>query len=227
LSDRSESGPYLCGPYLGTTAGARVDCQRAATAATLCPETSSMKRSVVAVLSAVAFFAGASACSGPEAPSPAASPAAVTSAAAPAAQPAAKAAQTGDCDLVSQDEIEAAFGGALTVTRMSGRGARGSSCTISIAQGMETQLVIQAGNRAAFEARKEAYQSQSRIPMVPLEIGTEAYLVNGAQAIAVDDNDRSISVGLTLITVGAPTPITAEVAAAGVEEVTRKAFGRL
>src|SRR5690606_33192557 len=60
----------------------------------------------------------------------------------------------GDCDLLSAAELEAAFDGRLSFGRMSGRGQRGSGCTIMLGGGIEGQLVMQAGNRAAFEARK-------------------------------------------------------------------------
>lgn len=132
-------------------------------------------------------------------------------------------AAAGDCDLVSQQEIEEAFDGALIVKRMSGRGARGSGCTVSIDAG---QIVLQAGNHAVFEARKAAYQAQAST--VPLGgIGTEAYLVNGAQVIAKGDNDRSISVGLMLMTIGTATPVSPEGVAAGVEEIAKAAFARM
>jgi hypothetical protein len=176
---------------------------------------------VVAVL-----LAGMAACSGPEAP-----PDSATSGTGGAVAAGSRAsAPAGDCDLVSQQEVEAAFDGALTVTRMFGRGARGSVCTVYIAEGTdlaegrETQIVLQAGNRAVFDARKAAYQSQS---MEPIEIGTEAWLVNGAQVIAVRDDGGSISVGLMLMTFGTPSPVTPEAIASGVEDIARRALERL
>lgn len=178
-----------------------------------------------AYLAAAVLLAGIAACSGPEAPaagSATSSPSGAVAAVARAPAP------SGDCDLVSRQEIEAAFDGALTVSRIYGRGARGSGCTFSIAEGSGThganQLVLQAGNRAHFDVRKTAYQSQS---MEPVEIGAEAYLVNGNHLIAIRDDDASISVGLQLFTIGEPLPVTLETIASGVEDIGRRALERL
>ena len=133
----------------------------------------------------------------------------------------------GDCDLLTVPEIEQAFGNKLRVTRVSGHGARGSSCTVSIAEGTETQLVFQAGGQADYDARKAAYLSQSRVTREPVPIGTEAYLINGGQVIAVDGEGRSISVGLMLLVFDGNPPVTATEVAAGVQTLTRLALQRL
>jgi hypothetical protein len=141
--------------------------------------------------------------------------------------PATPRAPGGDCDLLSEAEIAEAFGGALTVTRSSGHGERGAGCTVSIAEGEDGQLVFQAGNRAAFEARKQAYQSQSRIRAETLDVGEEAYLFNGAQVIAIDTRGQSISIGLTLFVVGGPMPIADQAVAAGLEDLAKRALDRI
>jgi hypothetical protein len=77
------------------------------------------------------------------------------------------------------------------VTRVSGRGARGSGCTVSIAE------------------------------------GTETYLVNGGQVIAVDAEGRSISLGLMLLVFDGNAPVPAAEVASGVQSLARLALERL
>lgn len=137
------------------------------------------------------------------------------------------AAPRGDCDLLSVEEIQQAFGGTLSVSRVSGRGVRGSGCTVSIAQGEDSQLVLQAGDRAAFDARNEANGSQSRVRLEPVAIGAEAYRVNDVQVIAIDAQGRSISVGLALLVFGGELPIEPAGIATGVETLARTALERL
>lgn len=132
----------------------------------------------------------------------------------------------GDCGLLSVTEIEQAFGNRLRVKRVSGSGSRGSGCTVSIAEGADSQLVFQAGGQADYDARKEAYLSQSRVTREPVSIGTEGYLVNGAQVIAVDADGRSISVGLMLLVFDGTAPVTAAEVAAGVQSLARLALER-
>jgi hypothetical protein len=167
-------------------------------------------------------------CSKPEAPS---AEAGASAAVAPAssAEPAKTAAKTatGDCDLLSQAEIEQAFGGALTVRGTSGRGERGGGCTVTLAQGEHSELVFQVGDRAVFEMRRDDARSQSGIPVEPIDIGVEAYLLNRAQVIAIDAEGRSISLGLTLLVFGGPMPIEADAVATGVRELAEKALARL
>ncbi len=134
---------------------------------------------------------------------------------------------SGDCDLLSVTEIEQAFGHRLRVKRVSASGTRGSGCTVSIAEGADSQLVFQAGGQADYDARKEAYLSQSRVTREPVPIGAEAYLVNGGQVIAVDADGRSISVGLTLLVFDGNVPVTAAEVAAGVQSLAQLALERL
>lgn len=133
----------------------------------------------------------------------------------------------GDCDMLSGDEITAAFGGKLTVSRSSGRGERGSGCTYSIAEVAEGQLILQAGDEAAYLAKKQAYSNQSRVRLEPMALGKEAHLVNGAQAIALRDDGKSISLGLSLMAFDAPAPVTEEETRNGISLLAEKAMARL
>jgi hypothetical protein len=167
-------------------------------------------------------------CSAPEDDEPAGAPA--------AAPPQERSASTkrqeaapgprGDCDLLSVEDIQQAFGGALTVKRVSGHGLRGSSCTVSLVEGEDGQLVFQAGNREAFDARKQAYQSQSQLSFEPVDVGIEGYLVNQAQVIAVDANGRSISIGLVLFVFGGGMPIDPDGVSTGLQSLARTALSR-
>lgn len=144
----------------------------------------------------------------------------------PAPGTSATTAASGDCELLTQAEITEAFKGALTVTRMSGRGARGGGCTVSIAEGEGSQLVVQAGTRDDFEMRKKTYLGQD-LKVERLDIGAEAYLINGAQVIAVDAKGQSISLGLTLLVFGKELPVDAATVAGGVRKLGATAIGRL
>lgn len=189
--------------------------------------TTRMIRSILAALVLVTLGA----CSGGDGPSSSV-PAASATQAAPdrrdIGRDDAKTAETrGDCDLLSVNEIEQAFGNRLRAKRVSGSGTRGSGCTVSIAEGADSQLVFQAGGQADYDARKETYLSQSRVNSEPVSIGTEGYLVNGAQVIAVDTDGRSISVGLMLLVLDGTAPVTAADVAAGVQSLARLALERL
>ena len=153
--------------------------------------------------------------------------AAAPPAAAAQAQPAPAAGTQGDCDLFSTDELREAFAGQLSARRASGRGGRGSGCTYSVAEVDESELVLQAGDQAAFDARKQSYSSQSGVSMEPLDIGREAWLVNGAQVIAVREDGGSVSLGLLMITFNQPTPVSDEQVREGLVQLSRLALERL
>ncbi|GAB2495125.1 hypothetical protein [Arenimonas alkanexedens] len=134
----------------------------------------------------------------------------------------------GDCDLLTSEEVSAAFGGKLTVARASGRGGRGGSCTYSLAEVSESELIIQVGNEASYLARRDGYADQSSVSMEPLALGKEAFAVNGgAQIIALNDKGQSLSVGLVLFVFNQPLPMTKEELEAGVESLSRIAFERM
>ncbi len=133
----------------------------------------------------------------------------------------------GDCDLLSADEITAAFAGKLTVVRTSGRGERGSSCTYSIAEVPEGQLILQAGDEAAYLAQKQSYSSYRGVKMEPMAFGKEAYLVNGAQAIALREDGKSISLALSLMAFNTPVPVTVEESGTGISLLAEKVLARL
>jgi len=168
-------------------------------------------------------------CSAPEQNDPASAPAAAPPqerSAAPLPQQATQGPR-GDCDLLSAEEIQQAFGGALTVKRVSGHGGRGSSCTVSLVEGEDGELVFQAGNREAFDARKQAYESQSQLSFEAVDVGVEGHIVNKAQVIAVDANGRSISIGLILFVFGGEVPVDPAGVSTGLQSLARTALSRL
>jgi hypothetical protein len=63
--------------------------------------------------------------------------------------------------------------------------------------------------------------------MTPIALGQEAFLVNGAQVIALRDDGQSLSLGLTLIVFDAPVPLTEEEIRSGVESLAGSALVRL
>lgn len=169
------------------------------------------------------------ACSGSPAPDEAAAtgPAPIAAAPAPAATEAPKPEPQGDCDLLTAGEISAAFGGKLTVRRTSGYGHRGGSCTYSLAEVPDSQIILQAGDAAAHEAKRETYAGYRGVKMLPIALGKEAFLVNGAQVIALRGDGQSLSLGLTLIVFDAPVPLSEEEIRAGVESLAGSALDRL
>lgn len=194
-----------------------------------------MKSTTIMVAAGVLAMAGVLAACSDENAAATASPVAQASeptqrrAAAPAqsrADEQSKAGQ-GDCDLLSAAELEAAFDGRLSFGRMSGRGQRGSGCTVILGGDVEGQLVMQAGNRAAFEVRKQSYSGQSSVRMEPVDLGVEAYRVNDYQIIVDAGDDRSFTLGLQVFFLGDSAPISAGEAARGVEALTRQALARL
>jgi len=133
----------------------------------------------------------------------------------------------GDCDLLASSEIADAFSGKLSVERAGGRGQRGSGCTYALAEVSEAQLILQAGDRNAFEQRKLSYTSQSGIAREALDLGQEAWLFNGAQVIAVSEDGDSISLGLQLFTFDQPAPVDAAQTREALENLARTALARL
>lgn len=133
----------------------------------------------------------------------------------------------GDCDLLTAAELNKAFAGKLSVLRASGRGSRGGGCTFSLAEVEEGQLIVQVGGLADFNQRKQSYSRQSAVDMETLSLGSEAHLFNGAQIIALKDEERSISMGLVLISFGQPAPLSDEEVREGLIELTRMALERM
>ncbi len=87
---------------------------------------------------------------------------------------------------------------------------------MSVAQGEESQIILQVGDAADYAARKDAYHSQG-LKLVPVNLGREAFIVNDAQLIAIDDQNRSISLGLSLVVFDGKPPLSSEEIAAGIE----------
>lgn len=133
----------------------------------------------------------------------------------------------GDCDLLAGSEIAEAFFGKLSVERASGRGQRGSGCTYALAEVSEAQLILQAGDRNAYDQRKLSYTSQSGIAREALDFGQEAWLFNGAQVIAVSEDGESISLGLQLFTFDQPAPVDSAQTRKALENLARTALERL
>jgi hypothetical protein len=169
--------------------------------------------------------------------SPSAEPAPVGPAVAASSEPGAGPATTesattvpvaeGDCDLLSAADVGRAFGGKLTVRKSSGRGTRGGGCTYSIAEVSESQLVVQVENEEGYAARKDAYARNSAVPMSAMTLGKEAFVVNGAQVIALREDGQAISLGLMLIVFNQPSPLTDEEVRSGMESLARTAFERM
>ncbi|MFN4183538.1 MAG: hypothetical protein ACK4M6_02045 [Hyphomonas sp.] len=135
----------------------------------------------------------------------------------------------GDCDLLTEAELDAAFGGKLSFGNFQGYRQRGSGCTVPTV-GVEGQFILQAQTKESFEAHRDTYQTyagQSLATMTPVSVGVEGYLVNDAQIIAIDDQGRAISVALQVFVFGGDPPVTKQESAQGVEIIARQALERL
>lgn len=166
---------------------------------------------------AVLMLSGLAACSGESSADRA--PVA-TDAGAEASQKAKKSAKAaqGDCDLIDFDALGAIFNNKIRFTKMSGHGERGAGCTVSIAEGQESQLLLQVESAAAFEARKDAYKDVKQRPAV-VAASKEAILVNDAQLLAIDNRDRAISLAVQMFAFGTELPISKEEVGTGLEKL--------
>jgi hypothetical protein len=129
---------------------------------------------------------------------------------------------------VTDAELDAAFGGKLSFGKLQGFGQRGRGCTAMIV-GVEGEFILQLQTRESFEARRDTYQTyvdQSSATMMTLDVGVEGYLVNNAQIIAIDDQERAISVALQIIVFGGELPLTPQDTAKGLEVIARRALER-
>ncbi len=134
----------------------------------------------------------------------------------------------GDCDLITDAELDAAFGGKLSFRKLQGFGQRGRGCTAVIV-GVEGEFILQAQTRESFETRRDTYQTyvdQSSATMTPVDVGVEGYLVNNAQIIAIDDQGRSISVALQIFVFGGELPLTPQDTSTSLEVIARQALAR-
>lgn len=137
--------------------------------------------------------------------------------------------EQGDCDLFTREELTAAFADKLEFGKLTGFRGRGSSCTVSI-EGYEGEFILQAESREAFETRRDTYidyEKQGSAKVMSVDVGSEAYLVNNAQVIAIDTQGRALNVALQLFVFDGELPITREESAEGVQAIARKALTRL
>lgn len=130
------------------------------------------------------------------------------------------------CDLLDLEELASAFNHKLTFTRLKKVGGAGAGCSVSVAEVRQGNLILEVESEAAYAARKTAYLGQGQ-NAVPVSVGKEAFLINGSQLIAIDDQDRAITLAVSLITIGADLPVSKEEIAAGIEKVGRDTLSNL
>ena len=133
----------------------------------------------------------------------------------------------GDCALLRVEDIHAAFGGKLRVTGIEGGRERGSGCEYNLAGFDQGQILLQTGDRASYDMRREAARDQRGVTIEPLALGLEAHIINDAQVIAVDAQGRSISLGLVLIAFESPLPVTRDESAVAMEALAAGVLERL
>lgn len=136
-------------------------------------------------------------------------------------------ADRGDCVLLRVEDIHAAFGDKLRVDGIGGGRERGSGCEYNLAGFEHGQILLQTGDRASYEMRRDAAQGQRGVTIESIALGQEAYIINDAQVIVLDAQGRSISLGLILIAFGGQLPVTGEESAVAMKALAAGVLERM
>lgn len=129
------------------------------------------------------------------------------------------------CTLLTPDEIEAAFNGAIQVVVESDRARL---CRYGVVE-HEGQLLLQRMDAQTYHGRKSMYSSGSYGDIEPVSIaglGVDAYSMGDAQVEVQVDENEAFNLALTLLTRGEP-PFTPEQGRAALVELAGTAAGRL
>ena len=136
--------------------------------------------------------------------------------------------KTGACGLLDSDDIQQVFAGKLTVIRTSPHHGNDAACTWYLAEGREQENFISLGigDAESFDFLKSQFVTPGKIQTTPLTIGREAYLINGAEIIAIDQAGHSLRLAAQLIFFGEPSPISKEALAKGLEDLANLTLER-
>lgn len=140
----------------------------------------------------------------------------------------AMAAKAGACGLLNSDDIQQAFAGKLTVLRTSPHHGNDAACSWYLVEGREQENFISLGigDTESFDFLKSQFVTPGKTPTKPIAIGREAYLVNGAEIIAIDQAGHSLRLAAQLIFFGEPSPISKEALAKGLEDLANLTLER-
>lgn len=136
-------------------------------------------------------------------------------------------AETGFCSKLSRDEIEAAFGRAVSFGTSPSRQDE-NMCVYSIENdGGMRQFAFGKRRIEDLENIERNYRDSST-PFEPIEgLGMEAFLVNEAQLEIRIDEASAVTLAATILVFGAEPPVGKEQVRAGLIELGRKLIGRL
>ncbi|MBY9068171.1 hypothetical protein K1X12_14765 [Hyphomonas sp. WL0036] len=131
--------------------------------------------------------------------------------------------------LLNRSDIDDAFSGALTVqsTTAAAMGSEVAGCLVMIEEGNNNRLNLTVGDAEAFRTRKESQSRQAGGMQEAFDAGAEAQIYNGVYAIALLEDGRSISIGLSQKLVEEERLIAPDQSAAGIKLLAERVVRRL
>ncbi len=131
--------------------------------------------------------------------------------------------------LLSRADIEEAFDGVLTVqsTTVAAMGGDIAGCLIQIEEGINNRLNLTVADQETFLTRKEAQMRASGGRQDTLDVGAEGYVFDGVYAIALLEDGRSVSLGISPKVVSEENILTPEQGAEGLGILTDRIVSRL
>jgi|GEM_PF-2987982 len=138
--------------------------------------------------------------------------------------------QEAECGgLLSRSDIEEAFGGALSVqnTTVAAMGTEVAGCLIMLEEGINNRLSLTVGDGEDFRTRKDSQSRQTGGTQEAFDAGAEALIYDGVYAIALLEDGRSISIGLSPKVVDEEFLLTPEQSEAGIKHLTERVVSRL
>lgn len=138
--------------------------------------------------------------------------------------------QAAECGgLLSRSDIEEAFGGALSVqsTTVAAMGSEVAGCLIMIEEGINNRLSLTVGDAQDYQTRKDSQSRQTGGTRETFDAGAEAQIYNGIYAIALLDDGRSITIGLSQKAVEEEALLTPDQSGAGIRLLTERVVSRL
>lgn len=138
--------------------------------------------------------------------------------------------QEAECGgMLSRSDIEEAFGGALSVqsTTVAAMGTEVAGCLVMIEEGINNRLNLTIGDAEDYQTRKDSQSRQSGGTQETFDAGAEALIYNGVYAIALLEDGRSITIGLSQKAVEEELLLTPDQSGAGIKLLTERVVSRL
>lgn len=131
--------------------------------------------------------------------------------------------------LLSRSDIEEAFDGALSVqsTTVAAMGSEVAGCLIMIEEGINNRLSLTIGDAETFRTRKDSQSRQTGGTQEAFDAGAEALIYNGIYAIALLEDGRSLSIGLSQKAVEEELLLTPDQSGVGIKLLTERVVSRL